>query len=253
VRNGGRTPVAGMIHALVLLVILLVAGRLAAHIPLAALAGVLVTVSYHMSEWRSFRSLLTGPKSDIAVLLMTFLLTVLVDLTVAVEVGMILAAFLFMKKMADLTHVKSLTGSLQDDEDDDMSAGLRGLKVPPGVEMYTIRGTFFFGAANKLMETIRFIEPTPRALLLEMSQVLQMDATGLHVLDQIHLECRKRHIRLLIVGLHAQPFAVLQQAHLYAAFRKEIFYGTPEAALSSLSREAAGPSRRQRPVARRRR
>jgi SulP family sulfate permease len=246
VRNGGRTPVAGMVHAGVLLLILLVAGPLASHIPLAALAGVLVTVSYHMSEWRSFRSLLTGPKSDIAVLLITFLLTVLVDLTVAVEVGMVLAAFLFMKKMADLTHVKSLTGVL-DDEDDDTAAELRRLKVPAGVEMYTIRGTFFFGAANKLMETIRFIEPSPRALLLEMSQVLQMDATGLHVLDQIHQECRKRHIRLMIVGLHAQPFAVLQQAHLYAAFRREIFYGTTEAALKSLGKDTSrAPARTRR-------
>ncbi len=248
VRNGGRTPVAGMVHALVLLVILLVAGPLAARIPLAALAGVLITVSYHMSEWRSFRSLLTGPKSDIAVLVITFLLTVLVDLTVAVEVGMILAAFLFMKKMADLTHVKSLTGALRDDdEEEDAAGGRRGLTIPPGVEMYTIRGTFFFGAANKLMETIRFIEPTPRALLLEMSQVLQMDATGLHVLDQIHQECRKRHIRLLLVGLHAQPFAVLQQAHLYTAFRREIFYGTTEAALRALARgRAAAAPRRKR-------
>lgn len=220
VKNGGRTPVAGMVHALVLLFILLAAGKLAARIPLAALAGVLVIVCYHMSEWRSFRSLLSAPRSDVLVLLATFVLTILVDLTVAVEVGMVLAAFLFMKNMADVTRVKMLKGDGEDGDSDGKDI-LRGAKVPKDVEVYSVQGTFFFGAASNLVETIRTVRKSPRVLVLEMKDVLQMDASGMQVLKQLHEDCLRFKIRLMIAGLHAQPLAALEKAGRLRDFGEE--------------------------------
>jgi SulP family sulfate permease len=218
VKNGGRTPVAGMIHAVVLFIILLTAGPLAAHIPLAALAGVLVVVAYHMSEWRSFEFIFTGTRSDVAVLLTTFLLTVLVDLTVAVGVGLVLASFLFMRKMAELTEVRTLTR----ERDAEL---LSGLTVPEDVEIYSINGSFFFGAANKVMEVESSFFKTPRALILEMTGVLHMDTSGLRVLEQIHKQCRHHGTRLILVGIHAQPMMVLQKADKYEEFGGENFKG----------------------------
>jgi SulP family sulfate permease len=227
VKNGGRTPVAGMVHAIVLFLILLSAGPLAAHIPLAALAGILVVVAYHMSEWRSFQSILTGPRSDIAVLLTTFLLTVLVDLTVAVGVGMVLASFLFMRKMAELTQVRTLTH--------ERDAGLlNGLTVPSGVEVYAINGSFFFGAANKVMEVERSFFKKPRALVLEMKGVLHLDASGLKVLDQIYKNCRQRGTRLILVGIHAQPMVAMQMANKYEEFGEDNFKGDLREAFQEL-------------------
>ncbi len=199
VKNGGRTPVAGMIHAIVLLIILITAGPLAARIPLAALTGILVVVSYHMSEWHSFRFLLSGPGSDKIVLLTTFFLTVFVDLIVAVEVGMVMASFLFMKNMAELTQVKAISKELGNEEGTDST---RQLRIPPNVEIFSIRGAFFFAAVHKLMEVDRVIAKAPKALVLDMEEVLHIDASGLHVLEQIHKECLGRGIRFILSGLH---------------------------------------------------
>src|SRR2546422_398156 len=151
VKNGGRTPVAGITHAFALLLITLFFGRWAGLIPMATLAAILVVVAYRMSEWRTFRSELRAPKSDVAVLLATFLLTVLVDLTVAIEVGMVLAAFLFMRRMAEVTNISALTHEFRDPVDDFESDpnAVRRRVVPPGVEVYEITGPFFFGAAEK--------------------------------------------------------------------------------------------------------
>jgi hypothetical protein len=171
VKNGGRTPVAGMVHALTLLLITLFFGKWAALIPLATLAAILVVVSYHMSEWRTFRSELTAPKSDVAVLLTTFSLTVLVDLTVAIEVGMVLAAFLFMRRMAEVTNVSLVTRELADepenDEDDDPNS-VRRRDVPPGVEVFEISGPFFFGAAEQFKDTLGQVAKKPRVLIIRM-------------------------------------------------------------------------------------
>jgi SulP family sulfate permease len=219
VKNGGRTPVAGMVHAATLALILVAAGSWAAKIPLAALAGVLVVVCYHMSEWRNFRAILSGPKDDIAILLVSFFLTVLVDLTVAVEVGMVVAAFLFMKRMADLTQVKSLSRELENGED--APEHLRKLKVPRGVEVYTLRGTFFFGAASKLIDTLRTVEKKPKALVLDMREVLQMDMTGLQVLRQILRDCRSLKMRLLISGIQAQPLSILRKTGRIGEFGED--------------------------------
>lgn len=232
VKNGGRTPVAGMVHALVLLLILTFAGSLAEKIPLACLAGILLVVSYHMSEWRSFRSLLSGPGSDVAVLLATFFLTVFVDLTVAVEVGMVLASFLFMKNMADLTQVRALTGGVG--ENGEKTGELRLEDVPSGVEIFSIQGSFFFGAAGKLLETIRFMENPPRILVLDLEDVHHMDATGLYVLDQILKDCRGQGIRLVLTGVSPGPFQVIERAGKTERIGRENFKGSLIGFLSEL-------------------
>ncbi len=242
VKNGGRTPVAGMIHAVVLLVILLAAGNLAAHIPLACLAGVLVIVSYHMSEWRSFKSIFLGPRSDVVVLLITFFLTVLIDLTVAVEVGMVMAAFLFMKNMADLTQVRTLTREPASEDFGEPSrtagpstADRSTVGWPEDVQVFSIQGSFFFGAANKLLEVLRIMSKPPRVLVLEMRGVLHMDATGLRVMDQVYHDCRHRGIRLMIVGIHTQPFLVMEKANKFKEFGEENFKESMEECLEALN------------------
>src|SRR5205823_4226290 len=151
VKNGGRTPVAGITHAVTLLLITLFFGRWAALIPLSTLAAILVVVAFHMSEWRTFISEFRAPKSDVAVLLTTFALTVIVDLTVAIEVGMVLAAFLFMRRMAEVTNVSMVTRELADADGDDEADpnGVRDRSVPDGVEVFEINGPFFFGAAEQ--------------------------------------------------------------------------------------------------------
>lgn len=208
VNNGGRTPIAGIVHAVTLLVILWVASPLAARVPLAVLSGILMMVCYHMAEWRSFQFHLSGPISDRIVLLVTFFLTVFVDLTVAVEAGMIMAAFLFMKNMAELTQVKEVQREIDQENGED----LRDAAVPPDVAIFSIHGAFFFAAVHKLMEVERTIAKTPRALVLDMTDVLHMDSSGLHVLMRMHKECHARHIRLVLAGIHAQPLMVLEQA-----------------------------------------
>jgi SulP family sulfate permease len=227
VRNGGRTPVAGMIHALVLFLILLSAGPLAAHIPLAALAGVLVVVCYHMSEWHSFRFILTGPVTDIAVLLTTFLLTVFVDLTVAVGVGMVLAAFLFMRNVAALSEVKALAHEREDERNEKLPA-------PPGVEVYSINGSFFFGAAEKLIEVEQSLFRAPKALVLDMAGVFYMDATGLKTVRDIRKRCQSRGTRLMLAGVQAQPYEVLTKAKKVEKIGRENFKPTLKKALEDL-------------------
>ncbi len=220
VKNGGRTPVAGMVHSLVLLMVLWTASGWAGKIPMACLAGILVVVSYHMSEWRSFRSLMAAPRSDISVLLVTFSLTVLIDLTVAVEVGMVLAAFLFMRRITELTSVRALAQGIKDSQNgEDLPES--DVKVPQGVEVYSIAGSFSFGAANKLLEIDRITSKNPRGLILDLSRVIYMDATGLHVLRQMRGDCVWSGIRLIIAGIHAQPLSVIAKAGKLKEFGQE--------------------------------
>ncbi len=232
VRNGGRTPIAGITHAVVLLIILLCAGPLAAKIPLASLAGILVVVCYNMSEWRSFQFLLQGPRSDIVILLTTFFLTVLVDLTVAVEVGMVLAAMLFMRHMANLTQVRALSG----ENAGDTETGVReALHIPANVQVYSACGSFFFGAAHKLMETIRIVSEAPKALVLDMTGVLHIDASGLHVLQQIQKECRQKGTAFYIVGIQTQPRRVFHKTGLFHSFGEAHFLPTLRDALQKIA------------------
>lgn len=206
IRNGGKTPVAGIIHAMVLLVILLAAGKWAALIPMATLGAVLLVVAWNMSELHTFKSLLKAPRPDVLVLLTAFFLTVLVDLTVAIEVGFILSIALFMKRMADVSEVRWISQELNDKAE---AAGTTDRKVPDGVDVFSIQGSFFFGAADKFRNEVESHHRGLRTLVLEMRDVLSLDATGLKAIEELANGCRKSGGRLVLAGVHAQPMAAL--------------------------------------------
>ncbi|HJQ12871.1 MAG TPA: sulfate permease [Gemmatimonadaceae bacterium] len=234
VKNGGRTPVAGMIHALTLLLVTVAFGRWAALIPMATLAAILVVVSYHMSEWRTFRSELTAPKSDILVLLVTFTLTVLVDLTVAIEVGMVLAAFLFMYRMAEVSSVSMVTREIADegwDDRDDPNA-VRERNVPAGVEVFEITGPFFFGAAEQFKNTISEVARKPRVLIIRMRDVPAIDATGLHALHDLAKRSRREGSLLVLSDVHAQPMFALARSDMVDEIGEENIFGNIDDALN---------------------
>ena len=249
VKNGGRTPVAGIIHAVTLLLITLFFGRLAGLVPLAALAGILVVVAYHMSEWRTFQAELRAPKSDVAVLLATFLLTVLVDLTVAIEVGMVLAAFLFMRRMAEVTNISVLTHEFQDPADDFESDpnAVRRRVVPPGVEVYEISGPFFFGAAETFRERLREIAGRPRVLILRMRHVPAIDSTGLHVLRDLVRRGRHEGTLVVLSDVHSQPVVAMERAGLYDELGEDNILGNIDDALNRARTHLGLPSE-ERPV-----
>ncbi|HYU88938.1 MAG TPA: sulfate permease [Gemmatimonadales bacterium] len=234
VRNGGRTPIAGIVHAVTLLLITLFFGRWAGLIPMATLAGILVVVAYSMSEWRTFLAEFRAPKSDVAVLLTTFLLTVLWDLTVAIEVGMVLAAFLFMRRMAEVTNISVLTHELQDPKDDfenDPNA-VRRRVVPPGVEVYEITGPFFFGAAETFKERLGRIAVRPKVLILRMRHVPAIDSTGLHALRDLVRRSRRDGSLVLLSDVHAQPVVALERAGLYDELGENNIHGNIDDALN---------------------
>lgn len=235
IRTGGRTPVAGMIHAVTLLLILIFLGRWAAMVPLASLAAILVVVSYHMSEWRSFAGLLRAPKSDIAVLILTFGLTVFVDLTVAVQVGIVVASLLFMKRMSDLTHVQGITEPLTDVDVREEIARKRvveGRMIPPGVEVYEVNGPFFFGAADKLRDTLLEIAPKPpKAFILRMRNVPAIDATGIHALEQMAKKCRHQGTALILCEIRPQPLRAIVRARKLDLFGRRNLAKTLDIAL----------------------
>lgn len=207
VKAGGRTPVAGIVHSLTLFLIILAFAPIVSMIPMAALSAVLVMVAWNMSEAEHFRHLLKAPLGDVAVLLTAFLLTVLVDLTVAVEVGMILAAFLFMKRVGDLSNVIPLSqftneeGGLLEEKDPD---AISRKKVPPGVEVYEINGPFFFGIADSLQSVLPHLERPPKVFILRMRNVPAIDATGLHVLNDFHEKCKRTGTVLLLSGVKGE-------------------------------------------------
>jgi SulP family sulfate permease len=234
VKNGGRTPVAGIVHALTLLIITVFFGRWAGLIPMATLAGILVVVSYHMSEWRTLRSELRAPRSDLLVLLTTFFLTVLVDLTVAVEVGMVLAAFLFMRRMAEVTNISALTREFDEsgDEGEGDPNSLRRRAVPPGVEVYEINGPFFFGAAEKFKETLTQLRGTPKVLILRMRNVPAIDSTGLNALRDVVNRFRRAGTRVILSDVHAQPMVALQRSSLADELAEEDLAGNIDDALN---------------------
>ncbi|HET7232312.1 MAG TPA: sulfate permease [Longimicrobium sp.] len=246
IKAGGRTPVAGMAHAATLLLVTLFFGRWAAYIPMATLAAILVIVAYHMSEWRSFASELSAPRSDVAVLVATFALTVLIDLTVAIQVGMVLAAFLFMHRMAEVTNVASITRELADGDE----RGLRGDAVPRGVEVYEIDGPFFFGAAEKFRETLGTVESKPKVLVIVMDRVPAIDSTGLRALRTVVRRATKDGTRVILSGVHAQPMVALGRSDLLDELGDANLCGTiPEAlevARAHLSPPPPGSGRPER-------
>lgn len=239
VRNGGRTPVAGMVHAITLLLIALFFGRLVGYIPFATLAAILIVVAYHMSEWRTFVSEFRAPLSDLVVLLVTFTLTVVIDLTVAIEVGMVLAAFLFMKRMAEVTNVTALTREFRDNgagDDDPSELG----DVPPGVEIYEINGPFFFGAAETFKEQVGSLAKRPRVLIIRMRHVPAIDSTGLHALSDVVRRSRKDGVRVILSGVHAQPLMALGKSPLLDELGEENLAGNLAEALEIARAEVGG-------------
>lgn len=214
VNNGGRTPVAGIIHAVVLLLILVSLMPLAQYIPMACLAGVLVIVSYNMSEWRSFKRLLNGPKSDVAVLLVTFFLTVIFDLTVAIEVGMLLAVVLFVKRINDVTQVSVIKDKLDLSGEGEMSQGDDVLHLPDGVEIYEIDGPFFFGIANKFDESMRAIGDKSLVRIIRMRKVPFIDSTGLNNLESLCAKSQKDGIKVILSGVKPEVIAVIGRSRI---------------------------------------
>lgn len=232
VKNGGRTPVAGIVHAITLLLIMLFVGKLAAFIPLATLAGILVIVAYNMSEWESFRSILKGPKSDTAVLVTTFLLTVLIDLTIAIEIGMVLAAFLFMRKMVKFSEVNILTRQLTGGSDGKDYDPISGHTIPKEIEVFEITGPLFFGAAHKFKDAIKYIEKTPKILIIRMRKVPIIDATGIRTLEEVYKESKHRGTKLILSEVHSeQVLHELKDARLLFAIGKGNITNTFEEAL----------------------
>ena len=212
INNGGRTPVAGIVHAVVLLLIFLFLMPLAQYIPMACLAGVLVVVSYGMSGWRSFRALLRNPKSDVTVLVLTFLLTIIFDLTVAIEVGLLCACLLFMRRMSETTDVQAIYNEIDLNEDADMQAGnLEHLTIPEGVEVYEINGPYFFGAGNRFEDLMARYGGRPKVRIIRMRKVPFIDSTGLHNLENMCRMSQKEGITVVLSGVVPKVEAVLKR------------------------------------------
>ncbi len=234
INNGGRTPIAGIVHAIILLLIMLFLGKWVVYIPLACLAGILVIVAYNMSEWHSFVMLLKSPRSDVIVLWGTFLITVIFDLTTAIQVGVILSVFLFMRRMALLANVRVVTDELDDDETDDENDDPNAIEkkqVPEGVEIYEINGPFFFGASYKFMEAMSSAGRNPRVRIIRMRNVLSLDATGLNALREQHKNSLKHSIPFLISGIHTQPLVALAQSGLLGDIGQENIFKSLDDAL----------------------
>jgi SulP family sulfate permease len=233
VKNGGRTPVAGIVHAITLLLIMLFVGKWAALIPMATLAGILVVVAYNMSEWESFVSVFKGPRSDVAVLLTTFLLTVLVDLTVAIEIGMVLAVFLFMRKMIKFSDVSILTKDIDDNGNGKDKEAISNFSIPHDVEVFEITGPLFFGAAYKFKDAMRFIGKPPKILIIRMRQVPIIDSTGIRTLEEVYKESKHRGTKLILSEVHSQQvMKELQDARLLFSIGKGNVTDSFEEALS---------------------
>ena len=215
INNGGRTPVAGIIHAAVLLLIFLFLMPLAQYIPMACLAGVLVIVSYNMSGWRSFLSIMKNPKSDVIVLWVTFLLTVIFDLTIAIEVGLICACLLFMRRMAETTDVRVISDEINPDEEesDFLMGNLEHLTIPEGVEVYEINGPYFFGAGNKFEEIMSALgHQRPKVRIIRMRKVPFVDSTGIHNLTNLCLMSQGEGIQVVLSGVNPRVQQVLHKA-----------------------------------------
>ena len=221
INNGGKTPVAGLIHAVVLFLILLFLMPLAQYIPMACLAGVLVVVSYNMSEWRTFRALLRNPKSDITVLLITFFLTVIFDLTVAIEVGLVIACLLFMRRVAETTEISVITDEINPNEELDIAVNEESLIVPKGVEVYEINGPYFFGIANKFEEQMVQLGDRPKVRIIRMRKVPFIDSTGIHNLTNLCKMSKKERVTIVLSGVNEKVHHVLEKSGFYELLGEE--------------------------------
>lgn len=241
IRNGGKTPVSGITHSIVLLIIMLFFGKYAGMIPMAVLASILVVVAYNMSEWREFKAQLKMPKSDVIVLLTTFFLTVIFDLTIAIEVGMVLSAMLFMKRMAEVTNVGMINREFDENaETDDSGANaVQGKNIPKGVLIYEVNGPFFFGAASKFKEAIRIVGKSTKVLILRLRNVPAIDSTGIATLEDFYYDCKNNSTTLILSGIHAQPMFACERAGLLEKIGEENIRGNIDDALNR-SRDILG-------------
>ncbi len=221
INNGGRTPIAGIIHAMVLLLIYFFLMPLAKYIPMSCLAGILVVVSYNMSEWRSFKAILKNPKSDITVLLVTFFLTVIFDLTVAIEVGILIACLLFMRRMSEVTKVSVETQEIDLNADSDLPYNNEHLIIPDRVEVYEINGPYFFGIANRFEEVMNDVGQHPAVRIIRMRKVPFIDSTGVHNLTNLCQKCLKKDIHIVLSGVNDKVLEVLTKAGFDELIGKE--------------------------------
>jgi SulP family sulfate permease len=221
INNGGKTPVAGVIHAVVLLLILLFLMPLAQYIPMACLAGVLVIVSYNMSGWRTFKALMKNPKSDVAVLLITFFLTIIFDLTIAIEVGMLIACVLFIKRVMETTQISVIKDEIDPNLESDMNLHEEHLVVPQGVEVYEINGPYFFGIATQFEEVMSQIGDRPKVRVIRMRKVPFIDSTGLHNLSNLCTMSQKENIKIILSGVNEKVFSVLERSGFNELLGKE--------------------------------
>ncbi len=212
INNGGRTPVAGIIHAVVLLLILLLFMPLAQYIPMACLAGVLTVVAYNMSAWRTFRALLRNPRPDVWVLVITFLLTVIFDLTIAIEAGLLIACVLFLHRVMETTEISVLRNEIDPGAGLDVALHEEPLKVPDGVEIYEINGPYFFGIATKFEELMAQIGDRPRVRIIRMRKVPFIDSTGLHNLQTLCEMSQKEGIAVVLSGVRPEVRTALERA-----------------------------------------
>lgn len=221
INNGGRTPIAGITHAIVLALIYLFLMPLVKFIPMACLAGILVVVSYNMSEWRSFKAILKNPKSDIVVLLVTFFLTVIFDLTIAIEVGVLIACLLCMKRMAETTNVSVLSDEIDPNADSDVQGNLDHLTIPEGVKVYEINGPYFFGIGNKFEEMMGDMGGRAKVRIIRMRKVPFIDSTGVHNLSNMCRMCSQMGVKVVLSGVNPQVMKVIEDAGMDDIVGKE--------------------------------
>lgn len=232
INNGGRTPVAGIVHAIVLLLILLFLGPLTAYIPMACLSGVLIVVAYNMSGWRSVLNIARGPRSDSLVMLVTFLLTVILDLTIAIEVGLLLAMLLFMKRITENTRITVVTDKLDLTQEGEIAHAEEILDIPKGVEVYEIDGPFFFGIANRFEETMSVLHDRPKARIIRMRRVPFMDSTGLYNLKNLILMSQKDGVTIVLSGVQESVHQALVSAGIVSLLGEENICADIELALT---------------------
>lgn len=215
IKNGGRTPIAGIVHAVALLLILLIFAKWAKLIPMPCLAGILVVVAYNMSEWRSFVGLFRNSRSEVAVLLTTFLLTVIFDLTIAIEVGLVLALFLFVRRISKATGIQVIKEKIAPGESEQEVLTEEALSIPKGVDVFEIDGPFFFGVANRFEEAQKQVVRPPKVRIIRMRKVPFMDSTGLRNLRSFYRKCRGEKIHILLSGVNPSVENSLKTDGLY--------------------------------------
>lgn len=237
INNGGKTPVSGIIHAIVLFLILLFLMPLAQYIPMACLAGVLVIVSYNMSGWRVFKGLLKNPKADVVVLLITFFLTVIFDLTVAIEVGLVIACVLFMKRVMETTQISVITDEIDPNKESDLEVHEEHLIIPKGVEVYEINGPYFFGIATKFEEVMAELGDRPKIRIIRMRKVPFIDSTGIHNLATLCRMSQKENIHVILSGVNEQVHAALEKSGFYELLGKENICSNINEALEVATKE----------------